>query len=218
MMSSPNFILGTIYSLALLLAAIVALWLAGRMILRNISQIRGFKDDFALKRPLVLMMWLALGGMFVIPLIDLIGIIDAFVETFVPLFAIPASQFVTAAGMEPSLFTGMRGALLLLVYGFALWLGLKLLRIWNVPIDLSIRVTPFEKVFMILVLGGLAHSAVEEIVFGVVFTGASALSFHLGSQLAGWGISWILGLLLLGLVLLVMLNRLDARLEKDNPQ
>ena len=215
-MSAPYDVLSVIYSQALLLAAILALWLAGRMILRNISQIRGFKDDFALKRPLILMMWLALGGLFVIPLIDLIGIIDAFVETFVPLFAIPASQFVTASGMEPSLFTGMRGALLLLVYGFALWLGLKLLRIWNAPIDLSIRVTPFEKIFMILVLGGLAHSAVEEIVFGVVFTGTTALSFHLGSQLAGWGISWILGLLLLGLILLVMLNRLDARLEKDS--
>ena len=52
--------------------------------------------------------------------------------------------------------------------------------------------------------------------FGVVFTGATALSFRLGSQLAGWGISWILGLLLLGLLLLVMLNRLDARLQNDN--
>ena len=215
-MTAPYDVLSAIYSLALLLAAIVALWLAGRMILRNISQIRGFKDDFALKRPLVLMIWLALGGLFVIPLIDLIGIIDAFVETFVPLFAIPVSQFVTVSGMEPSLFTGMRGALLLLVYGLALWLGLKVSRSWDIPIDLPIQLTPFEKIFMILVLGGLAHSAVEEIVFGVVFTGATALSFHLGSQLAGWSISWILGLLLLGLVLLVMLNRLDARLEKEN--
>ena len=214
-MTAPYDVLSAIYSLALLLAAIVALWLAGRIILRNISQIRGFRDDFALKRPLILMMWLALGGLFVIPLIDLIGIIDAFVATFVPLFAIPASQFVTAAGMAPSLFTGMRGALFLLVYGLALWLGLKVLRTWNVPNDLSIRVTPFEKIFMILVFGGLAHSAVEEVVFGVVFTEATALSFHLGSQLAGWGISWILGLLLLGLILLVMLNRLDALPPKN---
>ena len=69
---------------------------------------------------------------------------------------------------------------------------------------------------MVLVFGGLVHSAVEQIAFGVVFTGATALSFRLGSQLAGWGISWILGLLLLGLLLLVMLNRLDARLQNDN--
>ena len=144
-MSSPNFVLGTLYSLALLFAAILALWLAGRIILRNISQIRGFKDDFASKRLLILMMWLALGGLFVIPLIDLIGVIDAFVATFVPLFAIPAAQFVTAAGMEPSLFTGMRGALLLLVYGFALWLGLKVSRSWDIPIDLPIQLTPLEK-------------------------------------------------------------------------
>ena len=215
-MSAPSYILDTIYSVAWLLAVVLALWIAGRIILRNISQVQENKDDMAFERPLILMIWLALGGLFVIPLIDLIGIIDAFVETFVPLFAIPASQFVTVAGMEPSLFTATRGLLLLLVYGLALWLGLKLLRIWNVPIDLSIRVTPFEKVFMVLVFGGLAHSAVEEIVFGVVFTGATALSFRLGSQLVGWGISWILGLLLLGLVLLIMLNRLDARLDKDS--
>ena len=215
-MSAPYDVLSVIYSLALLFAAILALWLAGSMILRNISQIRGFKDDFASKRLLILMMWLALGGLFVIPLIDLIGIVDTFVGTFVPLFAIPASQFVIAAGIEPSLFTVMRGALLLLVYGLALWLGLKGSRSWDIPIDLPIQLTPLEKIFMILVLGGLAHSAVEEIIFGVVFTGATALSFHLGSQLAGWGISWILGLLMLGLVLLIMLNRLDARLQNDN--
>ena len=215
-MSAPYDVLSVIYSLALLLAVIFALWIAGRMILRNIAQVQEHKDDMVLERPLILMIWLALGGLFVIPLIDLIGIIDAFVETFVPLFAIPASQFVTAAGMEPSLFTGMRGALLLLVYGLALWLGLKVLRIWNIPIDLPLRLTSFEKVFMVLVFGGLAHNAVEEIVFGVVFTGATALSFRLGSQLAGEGISWILALLLLGLILLVMLNRLDARLEKDS--
>ena len=40
-MSAPYDLLSAIYSLALLLAAILALWLAGRMILRNISQIRG---------------------------------------------------------------------------------------------------------------------------------------------------------------------------------
>jgi hypothetical protein len=141
MMTAPYDVLSVIYSLALLLAAILALWLAGRMILRNISQIPGFKDNFALKRPLILMLWLALGGLFVIPLIDLIGLIDVLVESFVPLFAIPASQFVTAAGMEPSLFTGMRGALLLLVYGLALWLGLKVSRSWNIPIDLPIQLT-----------------------------------------------------------------------------
>lgn len=216
-MSAPSYVLNTIYSLAWLLAIIFALWIAGRIILRNISQVQENKDDMALERPLILMIWLALGGLFAIPLLDLIGIIDAFVETFVPLFAIPASQFVTISGTEPwPLFTGMRGALLLLVYGLALWLGLRVLRIWNTPIDLSIRVTPFEKVFMILAFGGLAYRAVDAVVGLVISTGASALSLRLGSQLAGDGISWILALLLLGLILLVMLNRLDARLQKDN--
>ena len=216
-MSAPSNILNTIYSLAWLLAIIFALWIAGRIILRNISQVQENKDDMALERPLILMIWLALGGLFAIPLLDLIGIIDAFVETFVPLFAIPASQFVTVSGTEPwPLFTGMRGALFLLVYGLALWLGLKVLRIWNIPIDLSIRVTPFEKVFMILAFGGLAYRAVDAVVGVVISTGASALSLRLGSQLAGDGISWILGLLLLGLILLVMANRLDASMQKDN--
>ena len=216
-MSAPSNILNTSYSLAWLLAIIFTLWIAGKIILRNISQVQENKDDMALERPLILMIWLALGGLFAIPLLDLIGIIDAFVETFVPLFAIPASQFVTVSGTEPwPLFTGMRGALLLLVYGLALWLGLRVLRIWNTPIDLSIRVTPFEKVFMILAFGGLAYRAVDAVVGVVISTGASALSLRLGSQLAGDGISWILGLLLLGLILLVMANRLDASMQKDN--
>lgn len=217
-MSAPSYILNTIYSLAWLLAVIFALWIAGRMILRNISQVQEHKDDMAFERPLILMIWLALGGLFAIPLLDLIGIIDAFVETFVPLFAIPASQFVTVSGTEPwPLFTGMRGALFLLVYGLALWLGLKVLRIWNIPIDLSIRVTPFEKVFVILAFGGLAYRAVDAVVGLVVSSGATALSLRLGSQPAGERISWILGLLLLGLILLVMVNRLDARFQRDNP-
>ena len=216
-MSAPSNILNSIYSLAWLLAIIFALWIAGRIILRNIAQVQEQKDDMVLERPLILMIWLALGGLFAIPLLDLIGIIDAFVETFVPLFAIPASQFVTVSGTEPwPLFTGMRGALLLLVYGLALWLGLRVLRIWNTPIDLSIRVTPFEKVFMILAFGGLAYRAVDAVMGVVISTGASALSLRLGSQLAGDGISWILGLLLLGLILLVMANRLDASMQKDN--
>jgi len=216
-MSAPSYILNTIYSLAWLLAIIFALWIAGRIILRNISQVQENKDDMALERPLILMIWLALGGLFAIPLLDLIGIIDAFVETFVPLFAIPASQFVTVSGTEPwPLFTGMRGALLLLVYGLALWLGLKVLRIWNIPIDFSIRVTPFEKVFMILAFGGLAYRAVDAVVGVVISSAATALSFRLGAQLAGDGISWILALLLLGLILLIMLNRLDASMQKDN--
>ena len=216
-MSAPSDILNTIYSLAWLLAIIFAFWIAGRMILRNLSQVQEYKDDMALERPLILMIWLALGGLFVTPLQDLIGLIDAFVETFVPLFSIPASQFVTVSGTEPwPLFTGMRGALFFLVYGLALWLGLKALRIWNIPIGLSIRVTPFEKVFMILAFGGLVYRAVFALVGLVISSGATALSFRLGSQLAGEGLSWILGLLLLGLILLIMLNRLDARLEKDS--
>ena len=216
-MSAPSNLLDTIYSLAWLLAIIFAFWIAGRMILRNLSQVQEHKDDMALERPLILMIWLALGGLFVTPLQDLIGLIDAFVETFVPLFAIPASQFVTVSGTEPwPLFTGMRGALFLLVYGLALWLGLKVFRNWNIPIGLSIRVTPFEKVFMILAFGGLVYRAVFALVGLVISSGATALSFRLGSQLAGEGLSWILGLLLLGLILLIMLNRLDARLEKDS--
>ena len=216
-MSAPSYILNTIYSIALLLAVISAPWIAGKIILRNLSQVQEHKDDTVLERPLILMIWLALGGLFVTPLLDLIGIIDVFVETFVPLFAIPASQFVTVSGTEPwPLFTSMRGALLLLVYGLALWLGLKVLSIWNIPIDLSIRVTPFEKVFMILAFGGLAYRAVVTVVGLVISSGATALSFRLGSQLAGEGISWILALLLLGLILLIMLNCLDARLLKDN--
>jgi hypothetical protein len=216
-MSEPSNILNAIYSLAWLLAVIFALWIAGRIILRNISQVREHKDDMVLERPLILMTWLALGGLFAIPLLDLIGLLRAFVETFVPLFTIPASQFVTVSGTEPwPLFTGMRGVLFLLVYGLALWLGLKVLRIWNVPIGLSIRVTPFEKVFVILAFGGLAYRAVYAVVGLVISSGATALSFRLGSQLAGEGLSWILALLLLGLILLVMLNRLDARLQRDD--
>ena len=218
-MSAPSNILNTIYSLTWLLAIIFALWIAGRIILRNIAQVQEHKDDMVLERPLILMIWLALGGLFATPLLELLGIIDAFVETFVPLFTIPTSQFVTVSGTEPwPLFTGIRGALFLLVYGLALWLGLKVLRIWNIPIDLSIRVTPFEKVFMILAFGGLAYGAVNAVVGLVISSGATALSFRLGSQLAGDGISWILALLLLGLILLVMANRLDARLQEDNPQ
>ena len=216
-MSEPSNILNAIYSLAWLLAVIFALWIAGRIILRNISQVREHKDDMVLERPLILMTWLALGGLFAIPLLDLIGLLRAFVETFIPLFTIPASQFVTVSGTEPwPLFTGMRGVLFLLVYGLALWLGLKVLRIWNVPIGLSIRVTPFEKVFVILAFGGLAYRAVYAVVGLVISSGATALSFRLGSQLAGEGLSWILALLLLGLILLVMLNRLDARLQRDD--
>ena len=216
-MSAPSYILNAIYSLAWLLVVIFALWIAGRMILRNLSQVQEHKDDMALERPLILMIWLALGGLFVTPLQDLIGLIDAFVETFVPLFAIPASQFVTVSGTEPlPLFTGMRGALFLLVYGLALWLGLKALRTWNIPIDLSIRVTPFEKGFMILGFGGLVYRAVFAVAGLVISSGATALSFRLGSHLAGDSISWILALLLLGLILLVMLNRLDVHLQKDN--
>jgi len=210
-------ILDTVYSLAWLFAIIFALWIAGRIILRNIFQVQENKDDIALKRPLILTIWLALGGLFATPLLDLIGIIDAFVETFVPLFAIPASQFVTVSGTEPwPLFTGMRGALFLLVYGLALWLGLKVLSIGNIPTDLSIRVTPIEKVFMILAFGGQVYRAVYTVVGLVISSGATVLSFRLGSQLAGDGISWILALLLLGLILLVMLNRLDVSMKEDN--
>ena len=213
-MSAPSYILDTIYSLAWLLAVIFALWITGRIILRNISRVQENKDDVALECPLILMVWLALGGLFATPLLDLIGIIDAFLETFVPLFTIPASQFVTVSGTEPwPLFTVMRAALLLLVYGLALWLGSKVLRIWNIPIDLSIRVTPFEKVFMILSFGGLAHRAVEMIVLDTVTSAASFFSLRLGSQLMGWGLSWVLALLLLGSILLVMLNRLDSLQE-----
>ena len=108
-MSASSYILDTLYSLAWLLAVIFALWITGRIIFRNISRVQENKDDVALERPLILMVWLALGGLFATPLLDLIGIIDAFLETFVPLFTIPASQFVTVSGTEPwPLFTVMR--------------------------------------------------------------------------------------------------------------
>ncbi len=193
--------LNLVASILIFLAAFPALWIAGQIVLRNLGQ-QG--------RPIQLILWFALGGCFLIPLIDLLSYLRDLIG-----LAVPSGQ----SGSEFSLFlgriawprySGMAVALSAILYGLAIYYGGRLFTQTRLMENLTLN--PLEKAFIVLGLAGLINQMVRGIVLNFLWIRIPVPTEISSQGLFGALLGWIVGLMLLGVVVAYM----NGLIEKKN--
>ena len=205
-MDASSDFLSSVGSIGYFLAAFPALWIAGRIILRNYS---------GGHRAAQFILWLALGGLFFTPITDALRYLSSVVELIIPWFwnSFTINVFL---GMGPFMaYSAIQLALGITVYGFALYYLRTMILQVKITIPQTIKIENRELGFILLGIAGLANHMVSGLVIGVVSIYLPSLvegveMLHLSK---GFWISWLLGLLVLLVTLWIMNERLARRQE-----
>jgi hypothetical protein len=182
-----------------ILAFIVGLWMAGRLLPRVLAWIRTreLRDQLA-RPPARVLLWVALGALLSFPLIDGVGWLANLVNVL--LAPSTSGEFSTALGsVSTRVYSSFPLALAFGVYWVTFWLGQEFL-------SMPGRFTRTERIFLILSVASLVYRGIHGI-FPQVFT--LQLPLPLVQQnygVAGFLAETAIGFALLGIIL-VGLNR-----------
>jgi len=196
--------LSTAGSIGYFLAAFPALWISGRIILRN------YPSDH---RPAHLFIWLALGGLILTPITDFLRYTSSVLSLIVPLFWSSATITVFL-GMGPFMASsGITTAMGIVVYSLALYSLRPIFAGNKIPIMEAYRAEKWELGFVLLGVAGLANRMVSGLVTGFVSIYLPRLTenLDLAQLLSGFWITWLLAFLLLLVTLWIMKGRLSRR-------
>ena len=196
--------LSTTGSIGYFLAAFPALWISGRIILRNYAGDHRQAHQF---------IWLALGGLILIPIADCLRYTISIVSLIVPLFWNSATVTVFLGMGSFMASSGITTALGIVVYGLALY-SLRSIFVGNkIPIIQEYRVEKWEQGFVLLGIAGLVNRMVSGLVTGFVSMYLPLLTDDkdLAQLLAGFWITWLLAFLILLVTMWIMNERLSRR-------
>ena len=203
-MDTGSQILDSVVSIVIFLATIPALWISGRIILRNpISEDRSTR----------LFLWLVLGGFFLIPLVDLISYFRDLIS-----LAIPSDQNVTEFPLflgttSWQLYSAIVIAMGIIIYSFAIYYGQKLIAKHGLPVMKELTLSSLEQGFIVLGLAGLFNHMIRGIVINFIWmrfpvsTSVSSQSFI--SSFVGW----IIAFLVLAIVIIFMNGQFKSEQE-----
>jgi hypothetical protein len=174
---------------------VVGLWMAGRFLPIFINWIRPKANHSLLSQPfLKIILWLALGGLFTLPLQDIVRWL-ANLTNIVFLTVRPGANGITTAfGLIPfRAYYGFSLFLMLAIYGMVIW----------VTSDYLPTVEQFnriEQIFIILAIASLSYHAVSNI-FTYIF------DVQLPSSLAqqNYGIAGFLSAVAIGFIILCLI-------------
>ena len=197
-------ILSFVASILIFLALIPALWVSGRIILRN---------PLTENRPTRLFLWLVLAGFFLNPLQDLISYLAGLL-----MLAIPSDQRMT----EVVLFLGTTSWLFytilftvigVITYSLGIYYGRKIIDERRLPVLKDLALSSLEQDFMVLGLAGLLHSMVTGILsrFFSIRIPVSSDPFSLGFMGALAGL--IGAFIILATVIIYMDRKLKSQQE-----
>jgi hypothetical protein len=185
----------SIMSILAILFIIVGLWIAGKFLPACINWIHPKVNNDLLSRTFVkIILWLALGGLFTLPLLDILR----WFGNFANIVFIPVEQggdgFTTFLGLIPiRVYYGFYLILMLAIYGIVVWF----------TTDFLSTAEPFnqtERIFIVLSIASLLYHAVYNI-FTYIFT------FQLPSGLVqqNYGIPGFLFEVVIGFVILFLI-------------
>ena len=142
--------------------------------------------------------WLILGSLFVKPFMDLSSLLIEFVR--IPyLLTQSVSERVLPVGWEIahySLYVGIRTLLFSAVYGYALWMVPKILKLGSIGKRVTIKARSFEGIFITLTCGGLLHGFVAPLAYSIQQLPILALLGY-DEPLSGYFVGWIMVLIVL---------------------
>jgi len=199
--------LGLLFNVLTIASALFVLWIAGRMVLRNLSFIQ---NKISSNRTIQVLIWIGLGEIFIIPLLDLAEYIQR-------ITMLPSDRGVayTLWGSVPALvyelstvFTG------LFIYSATLMIIWKPLFRRVPPIFESIQLNSFEKVYSLFVIAALVNHFIRIIILGVTWQQPPLEVEGLGNETAGFIVGWLTSLLLTAIIFYVTSKVVERQREK----
>ncbi len=190
--------LDSLFNILVVLAVIPALWVAGRIVVR----------DSAINQISVrLFVWLVLGGFFLRPLVGLVSLVRNILSVALSehmASSMPAVEFAFLGLTPQALYAAMDAVVWLVGYGIALVYGPRLMQQYGRRIVQVLGLTPLEQAFAVLGLAGLLITMLNG------FTSYAWPVF--GGQMEGNSLSglfiWAVGFLLLITIAIAMRARL----------
>lgn len=190
----------SISNIIMFLVVIPALWVSGRIILRN---------PILEQRSISLFLWLALGGFFLIPMIDVLAELRSLISFIVspeenmgaiPIFLGTTSWF---------LYSILSLALTIVVYAVAIYYGRLLLAKHGLPVIEQLSLNDMEQGFVVFGVAGLFNAMVHGIVMNFLWIGNTGATRTV--VLGTWGaiLGWILAFLILALAIIYMNGKLE---------
>jgi hypothetical protein len=200
-------LISSVESAAMFLVTFPALWISGRIILRNYA---------VENRALQIFLWLALGGLILTPLIDFIRYLSYVLYLIIP----SSDKFNNVSvflGMAPYLYyTTITLVLGIAVYSLAFYHSRKLVAQSKLPFIQGLQISNWEFGFVLLGIAGLVNHMVSRIVVNFVSIYIPSLTAQLDiTQLfKGFWISWLIGFIILIVTLFCMSELLNRRENK----
>jgi hypothetical protein len=195
-------IIGVVASAAIFLATFLALWISGRIILRNYD---------GKNRVLHIILWLSLAGLIHTPLRDIILYLGSILNLIIPSWDEFGSISVSL-GMAPFLYFSTITLILgIAVYGLTLYYASKLVASDRLLYIQRLQLSNWEFGFLLLGIAGLVNNIVRGIVINFVsiyFPGLISL-FDLAQ---GFWITWLIAFIIL-IGTLFCMNELIYRRE-----
>lgn len=198
-------LMNSVFSIAYFLAAFIALWISGRIILRNYA---------SENRTTTIFLWLALGGLILTPLFD-------FLQYLHPVLSLIDTSNWNSVVVSVFLGVGVylhysiiNLILGITLYSLAIYHGRKMIAKGKLPLIQGLQLGNWELGFVLFGIAGLINQMVSGILFRFVQINLPFLteSQDLEQGLKGFWISWLIGIIIL-LVTLFIMNELINRRE-----
>jgi hypothetical protein len=183
-------IISGVTSAALFLATFLALWISGRIILRNYD---------GNNRVLHFILWLALAGLILTPLLDFILYLGSILNLIIP-SSDQSGTISVFLGMAPFMyFLTIRLILGIAVYGLTLYYIRRLEVPDRLPNIQGLKLRNWEFGFILLGIAGLVNNIVRGIVFNFVSINFPSLitSFDQSQLFIGFWITWLIAFIIL---------------------
>ncbi len=194
-------VLDTLFNILVVLAVIPALWVAGRIVLRNsaINQIS-----------IRLFAWLVLGGFFLRPLVGLVSLLRNIMSVALSermASNMPAIELVFLGLTPAALYAALDAVIWLVGYGITLVYGPRLMRQYAARTVQALGLTPLEQSFAVLGLAGLLITMLDGFTTYLqpVFAGPMSAEPLVGLSIEAVGL----------LLLIVVAVAMRARLARD---
>lgn len=197
----------SVMSIAVFLIAFPALWISGRIILRN------YAGD---NRATQICLWLALGGLILAPLTDFLRYLGSVLSLIIPSLwnSNPITVFL---GVGPFLlYSTLMLILGIIVYGLGIIYGRQLLAQGKLPLIQGLKLNNWESGFVLLGMAGLINQMVRGIVVRFVSISLPSLTEtqDLAQGFKGFWVTWLIAFLIL-LVTLFVMDKLITRGENE---
>ena len=206
-MNNSMQLINSIGSVAIFLVTIPALWISGRIILRNYT---------VENRALQIFLWLALGGLILTPLTDFVRYLSSVLTLIIP-SPDKLNPITIFLGVAPYVyFLTITLVLGIAVYSLAFYQARKLVAESKMPFIQGLQISNWEFGFILLGIAGLVNHMVSGIVlnFVSIYIPSLTTQLNLPQVFRGYWISWLVGFILLIVTLFCMrelLNRTENK-------